>query len=380
MSRKLQQSLSLQKKIDILSDIDSGKLKKIEIANKYGIAKSTVSMILKGREKIEAACLLNKFEPDRKRMRVASNEELETALFRWVNEVRNQNLPITGTILQEKARFFADALGITDFCGSSGWLQRFKDRHGIICKKICGEEAAVSEEISKDFITSKLQSIFRKYAESDIFNADETSLFWKALPSKTLTIKDMKCSGGKCSKERLTILVACNMTGTEKIPLLAIGKAAKPRCFKGIKTLPVQYDSTKKAWITGDLFKKWLKTLDRKFEREGRDICLILDNCSAHCGIFGLKAIKLEFFPPNTTSKLQPCDQGIIKCFKSYYRRELLLRAISSYDEGKSFSINLLDALDILRISWKTVSSDTIKNCFRKARCFVKWSSRSNSI
>lgn len=367
MNRKFQQSLSLQKKLDILHEVDSGKIKKSEIAKKYGIAKSTVSTILKARDKIETACVLSKFEPSRKRMRVANNEEVETALIKWMNEARNQNLPITGAILLEKAHFFADALGIKEFLGSSGWLQRFKDRHGIICKKICGEEAAVNDEIVVDFVTNKFQSILSTYAEADVFNADETSLFWKALPSRTLTIKSTKCSGGKCSKERLTLLVACNMTGTEKLPLVVIGKAAKPRCFKGIKTLPVQYESSKKAWITADLFKKWVIQLDRKFEREGRNVCLILDNCSAHCVISGLKAIRVEYLPPNTTSKLQPCDQGIIKCIKAYYRREILLQTISCFDQGTTFSISLLDALNILRIAWKEVSSSTIANCFRKA-------------
>ena len=50
---------------------------------------------------------------------------------------------------------------------------------------------------------------------------------------------------------------------------------------------------------------------------EGRIVLLFLDNAPSHPKILqeGLKNIKLEFLPNNTTSRLQPCDAGIIKNF-----------------------------------------------------------------
>nr|XP_042911674.1 uncharacterized protein LOC122272279 [Parasteatoda tepidariorum] len=300
MSRK-QQSLSLETKQKILNEVCDGILKKTEIATKYGIPNSTLSTIIKNREKIEVAYAINQFEPARKRMRTGGNEEIEVALLRWVREARSQNLPLTGHVLQEKAKVFADALGVTNFASSNGWLTRFKKRHGIVCHKICGEEATVDKETVESFLSEKWPALRKNYAPRDIFNADETGLFFKALPSRTLSIKGEKCSGGKCSKERITVLVACNMDGTEKLPLFVVGKSANPRCFKNLKTLPVVYASNKKAWMNKMLFKKWLTDLDRKLFREKRNICLMLDNCSAHNDIHGLKAIKCVFLPPNTT-------------------------------------------------------------------------------
>ena len=58
-------------------------------------------------------------------------------------------------------------------------------------------------------------------------------------------LKGKKCLGGKYGKERITITVGANMSRTEKLKLLVIGKAKKPRCFKGIKSLPVDYRSNK---------------------------------------------------------------------------------------------------------------------------------------
>ncbi|XP_053377288.1 uncharacterized protein LOC123545424 [Mercenaria mercenaria] len=58
----------------------------------------------------------------------------------------------------------------------------------------------------------------------DIYNADETGLFFKLTPDKTLEFKNVKCVGGKRSKERITVLVCANMTGEDKVPLFVIGK------------------------------------------------------------------------------------------------------------------------------------------------------------
>ena len=59
-----------------------------------------------------------------------------------------------------------------------------------------------------------LQTILTNYAKTDIYNAHEFGLFFKALPKKTLHLKDEKCIGGKHSKIRVTRLAAANMNGT----------------------------------------------------------------------------------------------------------------------------------------------------------------------
>jgi hypothetical protein len=64
-----------------------------------------------------------------------------------------------------------------------------------------------------------------------------------------MTFKGEKCTTGKRSKERITLLVGSNMSGTEKVPLHVIGKSAKPLCFKNAR-IPVDY----KAWMTGKFF------------------------------------------------------------------------------------------------------------------------------
>lgn len=74
-----------------------------------------------------------------------------------------------------------------------------------------------------------LPNLLKKYCERDVFNADESGLFFKCLPDKTLTFKNQKCHGGKNSKQRVTLMLAANMVGSEKLKILLIGKSAKPR-------------------------------------------------------------------------------------------------------------------------------------------------------
>lgn len=101
------------------------------------------------------------------------------------------------------------------------------------------------------------------------------------------------------------------MDGSEKLPLLIIGKTLKPRCFKSAKP-PLAYTANRRAWMTSDIFEHWLKDWDRRLKSEGRKILLFIDNCPSHPTKVELNNIVLKFLPPNATSSLQPMDQGVI--------------------------------------------------------------------
>ena len=104
----------------------------------------------------------------------------------------------------------------------------------------------------------RLPALLKQFKAENIFNADETGLFYRCLPDRTYVFKNDKCADGKLSKERLTVLVTASMAG-EKLLLLVFGKSANPRCFKNIKKLPLPYESTKKAWMTAAIFETWVK-------------------------------------------------------------------------------------------------------------------------
>ncbi|XP_041359874.1 tigger transposable element-derived protein 4-like [Gigantopelta aegis] len=215
-----------------------------------------------------------------------------------------------------------------------------------------------------------LSNIIERYEPADIYNVDETGIFLKLVPDKTMEFKNVQCHGGKLSKDRLTVLVCANMDGSDKLPLLVIGKSAKPRCFKSVKSLPTEYQSNKKAWMTGDMFTEWLNKLNKQMQQKRRKIAMIVDNCPAHPKLKNLKAIELVFLPPNTTSQTQPMDQGIINNLKCHYKRLVIMKQLAAADDNTEVQITVLDALYMMQQSWTKLTKATIENCFRHAVCY----------
>ena len=153
-----------------------------------------------------------------------------------------------------------------------------------------------------------------------------------------------------------------------KLPMFVIGKSQKTRCFKHIKSLPCRYRVQKKSWMNFELFEEWMRQQDEKFENEGRKVALVIDNCPTHPVIENLKSITLYFLPPNTTSALQPTDQGIIWSLKSKYRTCIIQKVLATIDQGKQLPvIFILEAMKVLALSWSEVSKETITNCFTKS-------------
>jgi len=89
-----------------------------------------------------------------------------------------------------------------------------------------------------------------------------------------------------------------------------------------------------------------------------------------------LKNIKLKFLPPNITSLIQPLNLGVIQNLKVKYRATLVTYILEKIEDNLlepkstainiSKKINILQAIQLISDSWCDVSSQTIKNCFRK--------------
>jgi hypothetical protein len=111
---------------------------------------------------------------------------------------------------------------------SNDWLSRFKKRYGIRQHTLHGEAGSVDV----NYVNTQRETLhknLRPYASKDIYNGDESALFWKSIPDRALATTQM--AGGKGAKARITAHFCCNATGTDKLPIWFIGMAAKPRCF-----------------------------------------------------------------------------------------------------------------------------------------------------
>uniref|UniRef100_A0AAV1T6V0 DDE-1 domain-containing protein n=1 Tax=Peronospora matthiolae TaxID=2874970 RepID=A0AAV1T6V0_9STRA len=93
-----------------------------------------------------------------------------------------------------------------------------------------------------------------------------------------------------------------------------------------------------------------------------------MDNAPSHIvADLELTNITVQVLPPNTTSKVQPIDAGIIAAFKRHYRRLHLQNALDRDERGETnlYKVDQLTAMRWSLASWSEISSATIANCFR---------------
>ncbi|XP_023228702.1 jerky protein homolog-like [Centruroides sculpturatus] len=155
-----------------------------------------------------------------------------------------------------------------------------------------GEKLSADESEVSEFI----QTLSKRITELDLtpeqlYNADETCLNWRQLPTKTIiTPEEKKVSGRKLQKERITLIVCANASGTHKLKLLVVGMSKKPRALKSVKilTLSVTYMYQNCAWVTKEVFLDWyknnfvLQVKDELRKKLPKKAHLLLDNVPGH--------------------------------------------------------------------------------------------------
>lgn len=126
------------------------------------------------------------------------------------------------------------------------------------------------------------------------------------------------------------------------------------------------------------IFNDWLVKWDNGLDHR---IMLLVNDSPAHSVCVSLKNIKVIYLPTDTTSVVPPCDQGVIRTLKAYYRRnihsrilegmgETAVEPVTTNDLAKK-TTTLLDALHVLAMSWHHVASAVIRSCFKRSG-FVK--------
>ena len=243
----------------------------------------------------------------------------------------------------EKARLLYQQLypgrSDDDFKASSGWLHRFKKRHGIRQLSMQGESLSADVGASEEF-----RSFFHKFVEQhnftqdQLFNCDETDA-------------SEKCAKNfKSPKDRVTLMATANDSGDFQLPLVFIHKSAKPRCFSGINmsALPVHYYSQKSCWMDSLTFKDWfhkhfVPTVTKYLELKSLSpqALLLLDNAPSYSSVCTFVSadgkIKCMCLPPNVTSLIQPMDQGVTENIKRRYKKHLLRKLLQGSSEHDFF-------------------------------------------
>ena len=158
-----------------------------------------------------------------------------------------------------------------DFKASNGWLEHFKKCFGLRQTRIVGEARDVPITTIKAWM-EQYPEIIQGYSADDIWNMDESGLFFKALLDTVLAKKTKKCKGSKKSKERLTVAFSVSSSGFKVCKPVVIGRSKVLPYFRKLrnpfKPHGMQYFPSKKAWMTTEIMIQVLTALDRKLDVE----------------------------------------------------------------------------------------------------------------
>ncbi|XP_035205621.1 jerky protein homolog [Stegodyphus dumicola] len=169
-------------------------------------------------------------------------EQLDSVLFKWFSAVRSEGKPVTGPMIVEKAKKFGQDLGVAESESNQNSAEKYKDEF----EKIVADNDLTPEQI---------------------YNADETGLLWRCLPTSTLAGGGENAAKGfKKNKDRLTVLLCANASGNHRVTPFVIDwffHHFVPEVKESFKSLGLPEDT--KAILLLDNCKAHLPVDERSF-------------------------------------------------------------------------------------------------------------------
>ncbi|XP_046590225.1 jerky protein homolog-like [Neodiprion lecontei] len=326
-----------------------------ELCAKYGLNKSVLRKWRSNEEIIKNAA---KTSHSKTLKKVSETNERDAELFMWLLDYRCKGIAVSGPMLCRQALVINSRIGEPEnFKASHGWLEKWKRRTHIKNLKITGEKLLADVEAANVYKAEFAEMVATKKLEgSQVFNMDESGLVYKSTPKRTFVAADQaQAAGGKKQLERVIIATCSNADGSFMLPLILIGKSKNPRCLRNVNKdeLPVWYR------IESFLNSKNLP----------KTAVVLVDNCRSH-GYVKINDIKVNFFPPNVTSLIQPMDQGIIQTVKLHYEINLVNAIVEAQNENVTL-IEFLKTIDVHKVifwiadAWKKVKPTTIQKCWK---------------
>ncbi|XP_070592937.1 tigger transposable element-derived protein 1-like [Erythrolamprus reginae] len=397
--KKKKMMISIEAKQEIINLHEKG-TRVIDLARKFQRSTSTICTILKQKDILKGVKAA-KGATINSQLRTSVHEEMERLLLIWIKEKELAGDTITEVVISEKARaIFSDlksnepsSSGDPDeFKASHGWFDRFRKRSGIHSVVRHVETASADIKAAEEFVM-RFASLVEKegYVSQQIFNCDETGLFWKKMPRRTfITAEEKSLPGHKPMKDRLTLALCANASGDCKVKPLLVYHSENPRAFKTHKILKerlhVLWRSNARAWVTRQFFVDWVNLAFGPTVKEyllsnelPLQALLLLNNAPGHPPALQedileeFQFVKVVFLPPNMTSILQPMDQQVIANFKKLYTKHLFRRCFD-VTENTNLTLrefwkdhfNIVSCLNIIDLAWQEVSRRNLNSAWKK--------------
>lgn len=222
------QKVAIVKKAKSAPDLTYNELSEWSVARFELLAKpnkSTIGRVLRDGEKL---LLLPVDAGERKKRLPSRRASLDQHVVEFIMLAELENTALTGAMIIHQAQELAKKMKLpaADWprFGPS-WLRRLQERYGFRWRRAFGESDSADMDGAKEEL-ARLKSIVACYTTDNVFNMDESAFFYKAVPRGSI------CRGSapalKQNKARVTMAVCSNASGSEKLPLLFLGTAAKP--------------------------------------------------------------------------------------------------------------------------------------------------------
>ncbi|XP_004082589.1 tigger transposable element-derived protein 1-like [Oryzias latipes] len=402
--KRQRKMLTVTQKVGLLDMLKEGRSYSA-VGRHYGLNESTVRYIKKEENNIRRTAAIS-FNKDAKRVVTVRNKtiiRMESALALWISDCRKRNITLDTNIIRTKAKALYKTLAGSDdvhngneqgdvepspstsalhsepspFYASKGWFDKFQKRFGLKSVSLQGEATPADAAGAEAYAKTKFKTIIKEgtYKPEQVFNMGETGLFWKQIPSQA------KASGFRGQKDRVTLVMCGNAAGFMIKPGL-ISRLKNPRALKNknMSALPVYWMHNTMAWMTKALNLNWFKgcfipEVKGYLTEKGLDfkVLLLIDNAGGFADDLSHDGVQIEFLPPNTSSLIQPMDQGIIRTFKALYTRNTLQHLVDAMDSDQNFSFKdywreytIASCLQHIQRAHQEMKSETLNGCWEK--------------
>ncbi|AMD22234.1 HGL106Cp [Eremothecium sinecaudum] len=356
------------------------------------------------------------YEKDANRLRKPNNMLVRRILQEWISQSIWNGIPVMPPIIQDTAQSIWHRIPPEMREGNGSFSYKW------ISHLLSTMDISMDAELRKPPKVwtfeerSALKEFLSQLPADDLFTLDETFLAYN-LP---LCFDQYEKSDVRKRMEVVTVMLCANVTGSEKMMPLVVGKYENYINFRnyfpdegsnysagnkrpashsgyssgtGDSTISAQrtmhsgsrlgeqmakkfgltYYSNRKSWLTSNLFHDWLSAWDKRLVADNRKIWIILDDSCSHRIInLHLKNIQLIF--TSASSRFLPFNWGVLDEFKTGYRiqqykalidlQENLakknggIKPLLSYEQSM---LTMSNAFKFIKVAWEAIPTDTIK-------------------
>ncbi|XP_051697735.2 tigger transposable element-derived protein 5 [Oryctolagus cuniculus] len=373
---------SIKDKLQAIERVKGGE-RQASVCRDFGVPGGTLRGWLKDEPKLRwfLQQLGGEVGRQRKKMRLANEEEIDRAVYAWFLALRGRGVPLSGPAIQAQAEAFARQIHgpASTFKASHGWFWRWQKRHGISSQRLYGARTPAPAPAPAPPAPAE-----GGYGDEQIYNADVTGLYWRLLPERDAG------PGG----DRVTVLLAANLTGSHKLKPLVIGQLPDPPSLRHLNRdqFPASYRYSPDAWLSRPLLRGWffeefvpgVRRYLRRSCLQQRAVLLVAhpprapapeegEDPPRRCRPEPLQtpdgAVRVLFLSRGRGRARipAPLEQGVVAAFKQLYQRELLRLAVSCaggspLDFARSFMLK--DMLHLAGLSWDLVQAGSIERCW----------------